>query len=234
IEYVFKMDGGIDVRVGATGTTLNQGVSSSAQGEKSGTMIGPNIAAPTHQHFLNFRIDFDVDGTANRLVEENVHSLGHGNAFVTRDTVLGREQFRDLNPATDRGWLVESATRRNVFGRPTAYELVPHDSTQPYSAGSGSLQHAALAQHPLWVTAYRGDELYSTGLYPNQGPPGQGLTRYAADRASVNGRDLVVWYTASFTHIPIPENYPVMTRETFGFSLRPAGFFNQDPALDAP
>jgi primary-amine oxidase len=45
---------------------------------------------------------------------------------------------------------------------------------------------------------------------------------------------VVVWYTAAFTHLPSVENYPVMSSETIGFALRPDGFFDQDPALDAP
>lgn len=30
------------------------------------------------------------------------------------------------------------------------------------------------------------------------------------------------------------EDYPVMTRDTVGFSLQPDGFFDQNAALDAP
>jgi hypothetical protein len=42
------------------------------------------------------------------------------------------------------------------------------------------------------------------------------------------------WYTAAFTHHTRVEDYPVMTRETVGFSLQPDGFFDQNAALDAP
>ena len=38
-DYVFRLDGGIDVRAGATGTTLNRGVRSTADGEKFGTTV---------------------------------------------------------------------------------------------------------------------------------------------------------------------------------------------------
>lgn len=234
VEYVFRLDGGIDVRVASTGTTLNEGVASPAQGTKYGAMVGPHIAAPAHQHYFNFRIDFDVDGAANRVVEQNIHTLGRGNAFAIRRTPLVREQWRNLRDATGRDWLVESTTRRNAFGLPTAYELVPQEATHPYSTGYAPLAHAPFAQHTLWVTDYRPSEAYATGAYPNQARLGQGLARYAADGGNVDGRDLVVWYTASFTHIPVPENYPVMTTEAVGFDLRPHGFFNHDPALDAP
>src|SRR5262249_15583982 len=88
-DYVFRMDGGIDVRANATGTTLNEGVSS--EGDQFGTTVAPKIVAPGHQHFFSFRIDFDVDGTTNRLVEETTHGVpsSAGNAFVTDSAIVG-------------------------------------------------------------------------------------------------------------------------------------------------
>jgi primary-amine oxidase len=90
------MDGGIDVRAGATGTTLNRGVNSVTEGDQYGTSVAANIAAPTHQHFFNFRIDFDVDGTNNRLVEENQQRVASstGNAFATSERGQRRRAAR--------------------------------------------------------------------------------------------------------------------------------------------
>lgn len=237
LHYVFRMDGGINVEVGATGTTLNRGVASVAAGDKYGTSVAPNIAAPSHQHFFNFRIDFDVDGSKNRVIEENTHSVSSTlqNAFVTDDTTLATEQFRDLNAATDRRWRVESTTRNNAVGKPTAYELQPIDSAVPYASSSFiPSQHAAFAQHPFWVSRYREGELYAAGDYPNQGPVGDGLPEFIAPHANVDGQDLVVWYTLGLTHVPAVEEYPVMTTDTISFALRPQGFFDRNPALDAP
>ena len=43
-----------------------------------------------------------------------------------------------------------------------------------------------------------------------------------------------MWYTVGMTHEPTIEQYPVMPRETVGFSLHPHGFFDRNPALDLP
>jgi primary-amine oxidase len=235
IEYVFRLDGGIDVEAGATSTTLNRGVAAATDGDAFGTLVAPDVAAPMHQHFFNFRIDFDIDGTSNRVVETNLRTVpsGVGNAFEASESVLMREGFRDH--AQDRAWSVESITEENAVGHPTAFELVPGNVTRPYSQASfPPLQQAPFAQHGLWVTQYREGELSAVGDYPNQGPAGEGLTRYVSDNANVNGRDVVVWYTAGFTHEPHVEDYPVMPVERIGFSLRPTGFFDQNPALDVP
>jgi primary-amine oxidase len=236
-SYIFRQDGGMEVRVGATGTTLNRGVSSVAEGNQFGKTVAPNIAAPNHQHFFNFRIDFDVDGTANQVVEENIESVSSpfGNAFRARETVLASEGHRDLNPQSDRAWVVESTTEENALGEPTAYHLMPREGTRPYASPSfRPLQQAAFAQHQLWVTRFHEGELYAAGDYPNQGEIGDGLPDFAAPAENVQGRDVVVWYTVGLTHIPRPEDFPVMPTEMVGFSLHPHGFFDENPALDVP
>ena len=86
------------------------------------------------------------------------------------------EGARDLNPAADRQWLVESTTKHNALGEATGYELKVPGATTPFSDPSyAPLQRAPFAQHPVWVTAYHDGELYAGGDYPNQGAPGQGL-----------------------------------------------------------
>lgn len=48
---------------------------------------------------------------------------------------------------------------------------------------------------------------------------------------SLLGADPVVWYTFGVTHFVRPEDYPVMPCDTIGFTLRPVGFFEANPAL---
>ena len=237
VEYVFRMNGSIDVNVNATGTTLNQGIATPSEGNEHGTVVTPKIAAPGHQHFFNFRIDFDVDGTSNRVVEENVASAAApgGNAWAVQETTLGKEGFRDASPASTRSWRIESTTRANAVGEPTAYELVGSDTSVPYSSPTyAPLLQASFAQHPLWVTTYKDGERYAGGDSPFQGAAGDGLTAYASPAENADGKDVVVWYTAAFTHVPHVEDYPVMTTETAHFHLEPDGFFDANPALDAP
>jgi primary-amine oxidase len=237
VEYVFTMNGAIDVNMNATGTTLNQGISTASQGNEHGTVVTPKIAAPGHQHFFDFRIDFDVDGTKNRVVEENATSTASagGNAWKVQETTLGTEGFRDASPATVRSWKIESATKTYAVGEPTAYELVGSDTGIPYSSPTYQpLLQAPFAQHPFWLTKYKDGERYAGGDYPFQGVAGDGLTAYASPTENVNATDLVVWYTPAITHVPHVEEYPVMTTESVHFHIEPDGFFDSNPALDVP
>ena len=50
----------------------------------------------------------------------------------------------------------------------------------------------------------------------------------------MSGQDVVVWYTVAVNHMPTVEEYPVMTTDSVHFQIEPDGFFNSNPALDAP
>jgi len=95
-------------------------------------------------------------------------------------------------------------------------------------------QRAAFATRNLWVTSYAADERRAAGDYPNQHPGGAGLPQWTAADRSLVGTDIVVWHTFGVTHVPRPEDWPVMPVEYCGFQLVPVGFFDRNPALDVP
>jgi primary-amine oxidase len=55
----------------------------------------------------------------------------------------------------------------------------------------------------------------------------------AANR-SIDDCDVVVWYTLGITHIPRPEEYPVMPVHKAGFLVVPNSFFTGNPAIGLP
>ena len=61
-----------------------------------------------------------------------------------------------------------------------------------------------------------------------------GLPSYVAENRSIDDTDIVVWHTFGVTHVPRPEDWPVMPVEYAGFTMMPVGFFDQNPALDVP
>lgn len=61
-----------------------------------------------------------------------------------------------------------------------------------------------------------------------------GGSPFAEAGRAVENTDLVFWYTFGHTHIPRPEDYPVMPAAYIGFLLKPHGFFQQNPGNDVP
>ena len=241
-DWTFGMDGSIDVKVVLTGTTLNRGVDEDESDDPTAPLVGidehgARVAAPAHQHFFSFRLDLDVDGVENVVAESEVRAipmLNFRNAFGGFETMLLSEGFRDA--ARARHWEVRSAMMQNALGGHTAYAIESHDHAVPLSSPDYEpLRRAAFASHAFWVTRYRDGELYAAGDFPNQGPMGDGLAAYTAPAEPLGeSADVVVWHTIGSTHVPRPEDYPVMPSATIGFRLVPHGFFDRNPALDAP
>ena len=238
-DWIFALDGSIAVKIHLAGTTLNRG--SDARSETSAPKVGKDgrgayVAAPDHQHFLNFRLDLDIDGPKNSVLEmeaANVLGSSFKNAFSAVTRPLEREGFRDVDPFSLRHWHIESATRKNAFGKPTGFALEPAEFAVPYSADDfPGLLRAQFAEHQFWVTRYRAHELYASGLFPNQNSTSQGLVQFVQPAEPVNGEDVVIWYTTGFTHLARPEDYPVMPSKTIGFRVVPRGFFAGNPSLD--
>jgi primary-amine oxidase len=238
-DWIFKLDGSIEVKVHLTGTTLNRGTD--AQLEASAPKVavdakGALVSAPNHQHFLSFRLDLDVDGPNNTLMEmeaANLPNTGFKNSFGAVMRGILNEGYRDVNPLAIRHWHVESATTKNPFGKPTSYALEPTAFAVPYSAPDfPGLKRAEFARHAFWFTRYKEGELYAAGDYPNQGEKPDGVGVYTSPAEPISGDDMVLWFTTGFTHLAKPEDYPVMPTESIGFKLQPRGFFDQNPALE--
>ena len=86
----------------------------------------------------------------------------------------------------------------------------------------------------MWVTPFNAAEYFAAGDYPNQSQGGDGISKWTQENRNIEDTDIVFWYTMGHTHIPRPEDYPVMPAAYIGFLLKPLGFFNQNPANDVP
>ncbi len=239
--WYFYLDGTLQMEIKLTGIVQTTAVSPGDVSECS-PLIAPQLAAPNHQHLFNVRLDFDLDGAQNAVYEINVEPLPpernpHGNAFAARPTLLARESMaqRDTDPSRNRYWMVVNPNVHNALGQPVGYKLLPGSAPRLIaSAESRVAQRAGFTRHNLWVTAYDPAEVHAAGDYPNQHPGGAGLPAYAAQDRPLENRDIVMWYSFGVTHIPRPEDWPVMPVEYTGFVLQPVGFFDRNPALDVP
>jgi primary-amine oxidase len=240
--WYFYQDGTIQFEVKLTGILYTAAI---GPGEKPkyGTLVAPQVNALNHQHFFNVRLDLDVDGAPNSVYEVNTETepIGpnnpYGNAFFATPTLLTteREAQRLVNPMSARYWKVVNPAMLNHVGLPVGYKLVPGPNVPPFvHAESSHLKRGGFIARHLWATAYHPAERFATGNYINQHPGGEGLPKYTqADRSLVN-TDVVLWYTLGSHHLPRTEDWPVMPVEYLGFSLKPDGFFDQNPALDVP
>jgi primary-amine oxidase len=259
IQWVFHQDGTVEVTCDLTGIMLVQGAAELAvagapihvereageheTGPAHAHRVAPNLVAPHHQHFFNFRLDFDVDGVLNSVSEHNTSAAAAGpdnpanNGIDMRDIVLTKESVaqRDVQMSSARAWRIGDGARRNALGYAPSFLLVPTGNAVPYLSPESTVRkRARFVDHHFWATRYHEGERHAAGWYPNQGPPGEGLPEYVADDESLVQEDVVVWYTVGITHVPRPEEWPIMSVHQVGFKLLPAGFFVRNPSFVMP
>lgn len=239
--YLYQ-DGNIQFEIKLTGI-LSLG--SLPPGEKSpyGTLIAPQLYAPYHQHFFNVRLDMDIDGAANSVYQVDVVADALGpknpfeNAFSAQARLLETEKNAraNLNLETARTWKIVNPNVLNAVGEAVGYKFMPGDNCFPYaSKNAWWRKRAGFVDHHVWVTPFRADERHAAGDYPNQSQGGEGLPKWTAQDRPIADTDVVLWYTFGHTHLPRPEDYPVMPTAYIGFMLKPNGFFDQNPANDVP
>ncbi|ETS77269.1 hypothetical protein PFICI_11143 [Pestalotiopsis fici W106-1] len=245
-DYVFAWQfdqaGAINLEARATGILSTAAID---MGKKSpwGTVVAPGVLAPSHQHFINVRIDPMIDGHENSIVQEDVYGLPiselnpHGNAFHVKQTPITTAGFANASPSTNRSFKIYNPNKINpITMTPVSYKLVPHPSQLRLADPDAHMTgRAPFTQHHIWVSSYRDRELYCAGKFTNQsnGNAG-GVEAFVARKDNVVNTDVVLWHTFALTHVPRIEDFPVMPVETHMISLKPYNFFTQNPALDVP
>jgi primary-amine oxidase len=240
--WYFYQDGNIQLEVKLTGIISPMAIEPGSDPGPYANVVAEGIAGPYHQHIFNARLDFDVDGATNEIHEINAERMPLGpenpwaNAFKPVATRLETEQQaqRDTDASVSRTWRISNPEMHNAYGQATAYKLIPTMATPTLFAHETSNvgQRAGFARHNLWVTPYSPHERRAGGEYPNQHPGGDGLPAWTAANRNLVNEDLVVWYSFGVTHVPRPEDWPVMPVEYSGFLLSPFGFFDRNPSLD--
>ena len=246
-NWIFHQDGTLEMRVLLTGIMETKGVDLASESHNPdmayGHLVEGNLLAVHHQHFFNFRLDMDVDGTKNSVVEINTaaEKAKPGNryktAFVMKGTALRSEStaHRNVSLASSRKWEVVNPSVKNNVGGSAGYVLVPEENSVPYAAPDSWLRkRAGFINAHFWATAYDPTQLYAAGFYANQSRGDDGLPLWIRANRSLQDSDVVIWYTLGVTHIPRPEEWPIMAVHPAGFRLVPDGFFDHNPAVDVP
>ncbi|MGH3585954.1 MAG: primary-amine oxidase [Pseudonocardia sp.] len=236
--WYLYLDGTIQLEVKATGIVFTSGT----PGEYA-TEIAPGLGAPFHQHMFSARLDMTVDGVRNAVDEVQAERVPmgegnpYGNAFRKRRTRLARESQaqRRADGSVVRTWHVVNPEKTNALGQPVGYALIPEGKATLLADAQSSIHSRAnFATNHLWVTRYDPAQRYPAGDFVNQNPGGAGLPSWVQADRELDGEDIVVWHSFGTTHFPRPEDWPVMPVDSCGFTLKPVGFFDRNPALDVP
>jgi hypothetical protein len=136
-----------------------------------------------HHHHVYWRFDFDIrTAGVNRVREFNDPPIIGSSNWHTKQYEIRR--FRD--PARSRRWRVENAATGE------GYTLIP-------GANDGIAD--SYARGDVWLLRYRGSEL-DDGYNSTGGPGTAADLDKLVNGESIDGKDVVIWYAAHFTHDP--------------------------------
>lgn len=251
--HIFTLDGTYKLEVKLTGMLNTYVLHDSESAAPYGTEVAKRITAHNHQHIFSLRIDPEIDGPNNTVVqsdavasEEPVGSAAnkYGNGFYSKKTPLktSAQAAVDYCHETSRTWDIINPSVQHPFAKkPVGYKMISRESP-PLLAKPGSVvyKRGGFARKTLWVTPYRDYELFPAGDYVCQstgedGHPQNGtVVDWAARDESIENTDIVCYLQFGLTHFPRAEDFPIMPGEPVSIMLRASNFFDRNPALWVP
>ncbi|KAI0077943.1 hypothetical protein K474DRAFT_1660954 [Panus rudis PR-1116 ss-1] len=253
-NYYFYQDGNIELEIRLTGILQ---VYAKGQDEPNpfGTTVAPGINAQYHQHLFSVRVDPMIDGLSNTVVETDVLPLDAptgsarnfaGNGFFTKETpiTVQKDGARDYDLAKDRRWVITNPNHQHPYSKKDVGYVVGAKGGICRFLGqedSWVAKRAGFTKKALWVVkdveGPKGSRLYPSGKYV-PGTRGEQtedfITSWVQGEDNLEGEDLLLFLTVGTTHIPRPEDWPVMPSEMLRLNFRPFHFFRANPSMDVP
>ncbi|KAF5202645.1 Primary amine oxidase [Thalictrum thalictroides] len=247
IDWEFQMDGLIRVKVTLSGMlmvkgTHNQNLDQAQDGQNmSGTLVSENLIGVVHDHFIIFHLDMDIDGSDNSFV--NVHlkkqeaspgeSPRKSYLKVQREVAKTEKdaqiKFKLYDPSE---YHVVNPNKKSRVGNPVGYKVVPGGNAASLLDLHDPPQiRGAFTNNQIWVTSYNRSEEWAGGLLVYQGKGEDTLAVWSERDRQIENKDIVLWYTLGFHHIPCQEDFPIMPSVSSSFDLKPVNFFESNPIL---
>ncbi|ASY57608.1 tyramine oxidase [Sinorhizobium sp. CCBAU 05631] len=248
IDYRLQQNGQINIYIGASGLDAVKGVASTSMKDPTakadtayGTLIAPNLVAANHDHYFNFRIDFDVDQPANHfstmdIVPADVEPNSPRKSMWTVKHSMPHSEMEaryKLSAAEPRYFHVSNPNRESYLGHEPGW-MIHHGNVAygPFDyANDPPMKRNAYIEYSVWNTVYDQDQRYAGGKYAMQSDGSDTLAEWVKADRPLMGKDIVTWFSAGFHHIPRMEDWPVMSTEWKTVHIMPHNFFAHNPAL---
>ncbi|KAJ4252428.1 hypothetical protein NW762_011029 [Fusarium torreyae] len=250
--HTFTLDGTYKLEVKLTGLLNTYCLHPSEPAEPYGTRIAKGIDAQNHQHIFSLRVDPEIDGSRNSVIQNDAVGVDaptgskdnpHGNGFFSKKTLLRTaiEGAASYCHETSRTWDIVNPSRVNqATGKFVGYKIV-NQSCPALLAKDNSIiaKRGTFAKKALWVLPYADDQRFPAGSYVCQStgdahPDNETITEWVNRNGAIENTDIVCYIQFGLTHFPRAEDFPIMPAEPVSVMLRASNFFERNPALWVP
>lgn len=248
-DWEFQTDGLIRVKVGLSGMLMVKGSPHEnmyqvpRKNDMSGPLVSENVIGVVHDHFVTFHLDMDIDGTDNSFVKVNLvkeetypgQSPRKSYLKAKRRTAKSEDEARiKLNIYDPSEFHLVNPSKMSRLGNPSGYKVIPGGNAASLLDLNDPPQiRGAFTNNQIWVTQYNSTEQWAGGLLVYQSKGEDTLDVWSKRNRDIENKDIVLWYTLGFHHIPCQEDFPVMPTVTSSFELKPVNFFESNPILRA-
>lgn len=250
VDWEFQTDGLIRVKVGLSGILMVKGTPYShlnqfpPKQDMYGTLLSENVIGVIHDHYITFHLDMDVDGSDNSFVKVDLARQGTSPGESPRASYLKatrhvakteKEAQVQLSLYKPSEFHVINPSKSTRVGNPVGYKVVPAGTAANLLDPRDPPQvRGAFTNNQIWVTPYNKSEEWAGGLFVYQNKGEDTLAVWSERDRPIENKDIVLWYTLGFHHVPCQEDYPIMPTVFSSFDLKPVNFFESNPILDVP
>jgi primary-amine oxidase len=170
----------MNIMIGATGLDAVKGVAAMTMNDPTaeadteyGTLIAPNLVAANHDHYFNFRIDFDVDqpvnhfGTMDIVPAEVAADAARRSLWTVEETMPDSDldaRYK-LSAMEPRVFHVANPDREGYLGHTPGW-MIHHGNVAhgPFDfANDPPMKRNAYIEYSVWVTPHDPEQRYARG-----------------------------------------------------------------------
>lgn len=214
-QWTFLDDGTIQPRLGATGSLSPEKIRSPKYGWPVG--IRSDRFSPNHSHIAYWRLDFDVAGQDNDVVEQYDFAGSGTPKLEMQPKRFKREVARIIKPM--RWWRVVDSKLKNADGHKVSWEILASETDEFRGPKRESWSHA-----DVYVTNNRRCERLVQSNHFGSCP--RDITNYVNDEKLA---DPVLWVGNSFHHVPRDEDEDPMHTHWQGLTINPRDVTAKSP-----
>ncbi|GAB4857020.1 Amine oxidase [copper-containing] gamma 1 [Ancistrocladus abbreviatus] len=250
VDWEFQTDGLIRIKVGLSGILMVKGTPYMNMSQVPtlknlyGTLLSENVIGVIHDHYITFYLDMDIDGRDNSFVKVNIRrqqtspeeSPRRSYLKATRNVAKTEKDAQiKLKLYDPSEFHVINQNKKTRVGNPVGYKVVPGGTAASLlDLDDPPQKRGAFTNNQIWVTPYNQSQEWAGGLFVYQSQGEDTLATWSERNRPIENKDIVVWYTLGFHHIPCQEDFPIMPTVSSSFDLKPVNFFESNPILRVP
>ena len=213
LDYQFYYDGSVEVTVRASGYI--EGTNSGGN-EEYGYRIHNALSGAMHDHVLNFKLDLDVNGTANTLQRVDIKPITAAIAGgetpsntmkIERHFIQNEDQGKiNWAPNAASQYIVVNKDAPNPWGELRGYRIAPGYGSPIHLTPINSTIAGATANfatHHLYVTKRKDTEPSSSSrlnIMDNDDPYIDFARFFNSE--NIEQEDVVLWFNLGMHHVP--------------------------------